>query len=278
MELFDSTSLKISQVVTTSYSTSFSLATKLMQKEKRKSIYAIYGFVRLADEIVDTFHGYDQKFLLDKLENELKLALGQRISLNPILNSFQLTVHKYQIPLEYITAFLNSMRSDLHKTDYTSKCETDNYIYGSADVVGLMCLKVFCNGNKQQFEELKRPAMRLGAAFQKVNFLRDLRCDAEELGRTYFYQLKAGDFTEESKTLIIKEIEDDFNAAYPGIKQLPTDAKIAVLLAYIYYRKLLIKLKHTPAAKIKEKRIRIPDSLKLVYMMKAVVMGKLNLL
>lgn len=278
MELFDITSLKISQVVTTSYSTSFSLATKLMLKEKRESIYAIYGFVRLADEIVDTFHGHDQKFLLDKLETELRLAIDQKISLNPILNSFQLTVHKYKIPLKYITAFLNSMRSDLCKTVYASKCETDNYIYGSADVVGLMCLKVFCNGNNQQFEQLKEPAMRLGSAFQKVNFLRDFRCDSEDLGRTYFHQLTTGDFTEESKALIIQEIEEDFNIAYQGIKQLPTDAKVAVLLAYIYYRKLLIKLKHTPAAKIKEKRIRIPDSLKLVYMMKAVVQGKLNLL
>jgi len=278
MELFDITSLKISQVVTTSYSTSFSLATKLMQKEKRESIYAIYSFVRLADEIVDTFHGHDQEFLLNKLETELEHALDQKISLNPILNSFQLTVHKYQIPFEYISAFLNSMRSDLYKTVYASKCETDNYIYGSADVVGLMCLKVFCKGNNQQFEQLKEPAMHLGSAFQKVNFLRDLRCDAEDLGRTYFHQLKAGDFTEESKLLIIQEIETDFDIAYQGIKQLPADARVAVLLAYIYYLKLLIKLKNTPAAKIKKKRIRIPDSLKLYYMMKAVVLGKLNLL
>lgn len=278
MDIYGSTSLKISQVVTQSYSTSFSLATRMMSKEKRESIYAIYGFVRLADEIVDTFENCDNQLLLDKLETDFQEALDQRISLNPILHSFQLTVHKYQIPYEYIDAFLKSMRADLNKKYYQSKLETDTYIYGSADVVGLMCLKVFCEGNAELFEKLKSPAMKLGSAFQKVNFLRDLKEDSEELGRTYFHQLGTERFTEEVKDQIISDIEFDFAMAYQGIKQLPGDAKIAVLLAYLYYRKLLLKLKKTPAVEIRERRIRIPDWEKSIYLLRAVIQGKFDLL
>lgn len=278
MELFDITSFKISHVVTSSYSTSFSLATRMMKKEMRDAIYAIYGFVRLADEIVDTFHQYDKELLLDKLEVDLENALQNQISLNPILHSFQMVVHRYQIPHEYIKAFLASMRSDLHKKVYTDKKETDGYIYGSADVVGLMCLKVFTRGDNEMFDRLREPAMRLGSAFQKVNFLRDIKCDSEELGRSYFHQLQNEEFTEEMKMLIISEIESDFASAYQGIKQLPGDARIAVLLAYLYYQKLLLKLKVTPSKKIKEQRISVPNSVKMSLMVKAVVLGKLNIL
>lgn len=278
MELFDITALKISKVVTTTYSTSFSLATSMMRKEMRNAIYAIYGFVRLADEIVDTFHEHDKENLLDKLETDLKSALQNHISLNPILHSFQLVVHKYQIPYDYIGAFLDSMRSDLHKKIYTDKKETDGYIYGSADVVGLMCLKVFTLRDDEMFDRLKEPAMRLGSAFQKVNFLRDIKSDSEELGRSYFHHLHNEEFTEEQKLLIISEIENDFAVAYQGIKQLPGDARIAVLLAYLYYQKLLFKLKVTPSGKIKERRIRVPNSVKMALMVKAVVLGKFNIL
>ncbi|WP_340113031.1 phytoene/squalene synthase family protein [Maribellus mangrovi] len=278
MELFDITALKISKVVTTTYSTSFSLATSMMRKEMRDAIYAIYGFVRLADEIVDTFHAHDKEALLDRLETDLKSALQNHISLNPVLHAFQLVVHKYQIPFEYIVAFLDSMRSDLHKKTYTDKNETDSYIYGSADVVGLMCLKVFTLRDDDMFERLKEPAMRLGSAFQKVNFLRDIKSDSEELGRSYFHHLQNAEFTEEKKLLIISEIENDFAVAYQGIKQLPGDARIAVLLAYLYYQKLLFKLKVTPSGKIKERRIRVPNSVKMALMVKAVVLGKFNIL
>lgn len=278
MELYDKTSFDISKLVTTSYSTSFSFATSLMNAERRRAIYGIYGFVRFADEIVDTFHGHDKAFMLEEFEKDLKLALEHRISINPILHSFQMVVHNYNIPYPYIDAFMTSMRYDLDKKEYNTKTETDTYIYGSADVVGLMCLKVFTGNDEVLFNRLEKPAMRLGSAFQKVNFLRDLKNDAEHLGRSYFHNLNYEQFTEETKNIIVAEIDSDFRAAYEGIKQLPQDAKIAVSVAYFYYLRLLHKLKRTPAHKIQETRIRISNFTKILIMARAMVLGKLKLL
>lgn len=278
MDLYDKTTLKISKLVTTSYSTSFSFATSLMNSEHRDAIYAIYGFVRFADEIVDTFLNHDQQGLLDLFEANMEKALDNKISLNPVLNSFQLVVHKYHIPRQLIDAFLHSMRMDLDKKNYSSKAETDQYIHGSADVVGLMCLHVFCDNNPQLLEELKEPAMRLGSAFQKVNFLRDLKADSEELGRSYFHHYTSGDFDEKAKASIIAEIESDFDAALPGIRRLPPDSRIAVMVAYRYYRQLLRKLKRTPASRIRKTRIRISDFRKMVIMTQSMTLGKLNIL
>ena len=269
MHLFNQTAYKTSKIITENYSTSFSYATSLLEKERRKAIYAIYGFVRFADEIVDTFHEWDKELLLDKFEKDLDDALQQKISLNPVLHSFQLVVKEYGIPYEYIHAFLTSMRFDLHKKEYVTKLEADTYIYGSADVVGLMCLRVFCNGNEELFQQLKQPAMKLGSAFQKVNFLRDIKNDIENLGRNYFPGINGNGFNETSKKQIIDEIEQDFREAYEGIKQLPEDSKLAVLLAYYYYRKLLLKLGNTPASEIMNHRIRISNFGKIIIFFKA---------
>lgn len=278
MELYNRTAIKISKVVTTSYSTSFSMATGMLDKEHREAIYAIYGFVRFADEIVDTFHNYDKDLLLDKFEKDLQDALNQGISLNPILQSFQLAVKKYNIPHKYIDAFLTSMKYDLNKKHYQNKLESDEYIYGSADVVGLMCLRVFTDGNDKRFNELKKPAMKLGSAFQKVNFLRDLKNDTEELGRFYFPNLVHNRFNEENKKIIINDIENDFQEAFEGIKQLPKSTRVAVLSAYYYYRRLLLKIKNTPANEIMESRIRISDFKKIRLLVKATVLCKLNVI
>lgn len=278
MQLFDKTTYKVSRVITNTYSTSFSFATGLLSKEHRNAIYAIYGFVRFADEIVDTFHHHDKKFLLQRFEQDLQLAIKQNVSLNPVLHAFQLVIHKFNIPYEEVDSFLTSMKFDLEKKEYRTRKEASEYIYGSADVVGLMCLRVFCDGNENYYNELKGPAMRLGSAFQKVNFLRDLKNDAEFLGRTYFPDLNYQDFNEETKSKIVADIEDDFREAYSGIKKLPTDSKVAVMVAYLYYRNLLKKLKHTPASKIKEVRIRISNTRKIIILIKAVLLGKLKLI
>jgi len=278
MNIYDNTAIKISKVVTTSYSTSFSMATGMLGKKHRDAIYAIYGFVRFADEIVDSFHEFNKKELLDKFESDLKDALEHGISMNPILHSFQKTVREYGIPYEYIDAFLASMKCDLNKKLYENKLETDTYIYGSADVVGLMCLCVFTDGDENQFNKLKKPAMKLGSAFQKVNFLRDLKNDTEELGRIYFPGLINGDLNEESKLKIIQEIESDFNDAFKGIKQLPKNTRIAVLSAYYYYLELLLQLKNVPAGKIMASRLRISNFRKISLLLKANVLCKLNML
>jgi len=207
MNLYNKTSFQISRLVTQSYSTSFSIATSLFEKEMRDAIYSIYGFVRFADEIVDTFQEYDKKYLLEKFENDYYDAVKKGISLNPVLQSFQETVKKYSIPDENIQAFLTSMKFDLVKNHYNDKTEIDKYIYGSADAVGLMCLKVFCNGDDKLYKELEKPAMKLGSAFQKVNFLRDLRNDTRVLGRTYFPEIQDERFDEENKLIVIKDIE-----------------------------------------------------------------------
>lgn len=278
MQLYDRTALKISKVVTKCYSTSFSMATETLEKKHRDAIYAIYGFVRFADEIVDTFHEFNKKELLDKFESDLKNAIEQGISLNPILHSFQIVVKEYGIPIQYIDAFLTSMKHDLNKKIYESKLEADTYIYGSADVVGLMCLRVFTDGDEVRFNELKKPAMKLGSAFQKVNFLRDLKADTEELGRTYFPNLVKGEFNEGTKSKIIEEIETDFREALQGIKQLPKSTRVAVLSAYYYYLELLSKLKNITTNEIMVSRIRISDFRKISLLIKAKVLCKLNMI
>jgi phytoene/squalene synthetase len=257
--IFDDVSFICSKQVTKSYSTSFSSAVRMLAPTIRQDIYNIYGFVRFADEIVDTFHDYDKEALFNQFSNNLELALSQKISLNPVLNAFQYTVQKYDIPRDLIDAFMKSMRLDLHKTVYETHEDYKEYIYGSADVVGLMCLKVFVNGNQQQYDELKDSAMRLGSAFQKVNFLRDLKADFESLNRTYFPNTDLNHLDEASKMEIIKEIESDFQAGFEGIQKLPIEAKFGVYTAYVYYRKLLTKLKNTPSTAIKNTRIRVPD-------------------
>lgn len=247
-----------SRRLTKAYSTSFSIAIRLLAPSIRDGIYGIYGFVRLADEIVDTFHNYNKQVLLDDFEREVNHALENKISLNPVLQSFQLNFHKYNIGRDLVDAFLKSMRQDLHKSSY-SREEYLSYIYGSADVVGLMCLKIFVEGNHAEYEKLKAPAMRLGSAFQKVNFLRDIRNDFENLARTYFPGVDLTNFSASDKEKIISEIKDDFKAAYGGIKALPKKAQLGVYIAYVYYYKLLKKLEHTPPSEILHRRIRIPN-------------------
>lgn len=262
-ELFDIVSNASSKKVTQTYSTSFSLATRLLAPSIRQDIYNIYGFVRLADEIVDSFHDYDKEKLFTRFEEELELALEDKISLNPILNAFQHSVHKYNIKLDLIRTFLASMRQDLTKSEYITEEEFDDYIYGSADVVGLMCLQVFVKGDESQYAALKESAMNLGSAFQKVNFLRDLKEDQELLNRSYFPNINIDSLDEASKEKIISEIEDNFEKAYEGILRLPKEARLGVYVAYKYYRSLLKRLKRTPAAKIKTARIRVPNVVKL---------------
>lgn len=277
-ELFDKLSYRCSHRVTTMYSTSFSLAVKMLSPTIQKDIYAIYGFVRFADEIVDTFHDYDKEALLDEFEKDLYKSIDRGISLNPILNSFQHVVEKHNIDHDLIDHFMKSMRADLNKEEYDSVEEYEDYIYGSADVVGLMCLKVFVQGDQKRFDELKAPAMRLGSAFQKVNFLRDLKDDTENLHRSYFPHIKGSIMDRDAKDKIIDEINDDFHEAYIGIKQLPMEAKFGVYTAYVYYKKLLRKLNRTDASEIKEKRIRISNPMKMFLLTKSFVNYKLNLL
>jgi phytoene/squalene synthetase len=277
-KLFDSVSEICSKVVTESYSTSFTLATKMLSVSIRQDIYNIYGFVRFADEIVDSFHDYNKKQLLNNFESELKYSLKNKISLNPILNSFQKTVNKYNIDIKLINAFLKSMRLDLDKKKYLNKSEFDEYIYGSADVVGLMCLKVFVEGNEEMYNKLCEPAMALGSAFQKVNFLRDLKADHESLNRSYFPNLNIENFDEKSKTKILKEIENDFSKALKGILDLPDSARFGVYTAYKYYLKLLKKLKKTPPLKIKSTRIRVPNYEKMNVLARSYVRYRLNML
>ena len=276
--IFDNISYASSKLVTKTYSTSFSMATGMLGKSIRQDIYNIYGFVRFADEIVDSFHDYDKAFLFDNFEEQLYTALEQKISLNPILNAFQHTVHKYHIDLTYINAFMQSMRLDLSKSSYQTQEEIAHYIYGSADVVGLMCLQVFVKGDHELFEDLKHSAMKLGTAFQKVNFLRDLKEDMENLGRTYFPNIDLNALDEPTKKEIIKEIEADFEEGFQGIKRLPADAKFGVYAAYRYYKQLLERLERTPARDIKNERIRVPNYKKIALLTRSYVKYQLNLL
>ncbi|MCL8009129.1 phytoene/squalene synthase family protein [Gelidibacter japonicus] len=276
--LFDIVSHQCSKAVTNSYSTSFSLATKMLAKSIRQDIYNIYGFVRFADEIVDSFHNYNKEALFNRFEEDLELALEQRISLNPILNAFQETYYKYSIDKHLVMSFMNSMRLDLHKNDYLTDAEYKMYIYGSADVVGLMCLKVFVKGDREKYDNLKDSAMSLGSAFQKVNFLRDLKADYEDLSRTYFPNTNLNHLDETSKRRIIEDIENDFAMGFEGIKELPIEAKFGVFMAYRYYNQLLKKLKSTPALDIKSTRIRVPNYKKFELLTRSYVKYQLNLM
>jgi phytoene/squalene synthetase len=278
-KVFDQVSNECSKLVTKKYSTSFSLAVKMLSPKIRAAIYNIYGFVRFADEIVDSFHSFDKEKLINKFEASYYESLEDGISLNPILNAFQHTVFKYQIPDSLVQSFLESMKADLYKSEYKTKEEYDAYIYGSADVVGLMCLKVFVNGDVAKYEELKEPAMRLGSAFQKVNFLRDLKEDIENLDRSYFPNIDLKQLDNDSKKKIIEEIENDFEIAYKhGVLKLPVEAKFGVYVAYRYYKRLLKKLKDTPSSKIMETRIRISNPMKINLLARSFVKFKLNLI
>lgn len=276
--IFDTVSSDCSKTVTKAYSTSFSLATKMLASSIRQDIYNIYGFVRFADEIVDSFHDYDKQDLFNKFEYDLELAIDNKISLNPILNAFQHTYHRYNIDKEHVDAFMRSMRMDLYKSKYLSQEEYKNYIYGSADVVGLMCLKVFVKGDEKKFNDLKDSAMALGSAFQKVNFLRDLKADHDELERTYFPNTDLNNLDEQTKLEIIEDIENDFAQGLNGIKRLPMEARFGVFMAYRYYRQLLKKLRRTPALEIKNARIRVPNYKKIELLTRSYVKYQLNLL
>lgn len=271
MELFQKLSYKTSKLTTRTYSTSFSLAVSFLEPEIRQAIYNIYGFVRFADEIVDTFHTANKKQLLHNFERDYFDAFEHGISLNPILYSFVLTVKKYNISQQLIEAFLKSMEADLYKNEYNSETELNEYIYGSANVVGLMCLQVFVNGNTTEFNKLQKPAMKLGSAFQKVNFIRDLKDDIEQLNRKYFPQLEVEKFNDNIKLEIIKNIELDFKEAKEGISKLPGKSKLAVYIAYVYYLQLLKKIKNKPAKLILDKRIRINNFNKMLLLTGSII-------
>jgi phytoene/squalene synthetase len=276
-KLYRDISFETSKLITRSYSTSFSIAVSYLEPGLQEAIYSIYGFVRLADEIADSFLEFDRKMLLDRFERDYFEAYNGKISTNPILNSFQETVRKYRIPEELISAFLNSMKTDLVKSEYFTKKETDDYIYGSAEVVGLMCLRVFVNGNDVLYEELKEPAKKLGAAFQKVNFLRDLRNDMENLNRNYFHYASGKIYNEEVKKQILDDISDDFRKTLPGIKKLPPGARKGVMIAYFYFTALMKKIERTPADSRLNERIRISDSVKMLILGKALLLAKFGL-
>lgn len=276
--LFRDISYKTSKLITRSYSTSFSIAVSYLEPYARDAIYSIYGFVRLADEIVDSFQDYDRQKLINLFERDYYEAFENRISTNPALNSFQETVRKYNIPDSLIRDFLKSMKADLVKSNYLTEGETKEYVYGSAEVVGLMCLRVFVKGNEEQYNELKEPARKLGAAFQKVNFLRDLKNDTQLLDRNYFHYIIGQEYNEKVKKEIVEDIRKDFRSSLPGIKKLPPDCRIAVLIAYYYFKELLNKINRTPAKIQFEKRIRIHDFLKLVILSKALLISKLRLI
>jgi len=266
MELYDQTTFECSKLITQRYSTSFTLGIKTLDKKFHLPIYAIYGFVRYADEIVDTFYENDQADLLKRFKADTYKAIEEKISLNPVLHSFQLVVNQFKIPLDLIEAFLHSMEMDLDDRTYDDS-QYNEYIYGSAEVVGLMCLKVFCEGDEAEYQKLLPPARKLGAAFQKVNFIRDIKSDYEDRGRVYFPGVDFNDFTKSAKEMIEEDIQNDFDEALEGIKQLPKGAKMGVFLAYQYYQKLFNKIKRCPPSKIKEERIRIPDIRKMVILM-----------
>ena len=273
--LFDDLSVQVSKMTTRTYSTSFSLGIYFLNNRLRDAIYSIYGFVRIADEIVDSFEGYDRERLLTRFRQETYEALENKISINPILNSFQQVVHQHKIDIDLIENFLQSMQMDLGKINYT-KDTYQQYIFGSAEVVGLMCLHVFTEGDLKMFDELKPYAMKLGAAFQKVNFLRDLKDDYHILGRTYFPNVDMTEFNAEAKKQIEKEIEHDFAIALAGIKKLPRSSKGGVYLAYVYYLSLFKKIKKLPAQHILKERVRINNGQKFGLMVNSLVQNKMN--
>ncbi len=277
-KIFDEVSYSCSKKVTNTYSTSFSLACKMLSKNIRQDIYNIYGFVRFADEIVDSFHDYNKKILFEEFNKDLEKAIKNKIHLNPILNSFQITYHRYNIGKDLVDAFMDSMRKDLTVTKYKTKEDYLGYIYGSADVVGLMCLKVFVKGDQKKYNTLKDYAMKLGSAFQKVNFLRDYKSDLEILKRSYFPNVQLNNLNEKSKEEIINDIEKDFKKGLIGIKLLPIEAKFGVFMAYRYYNQLLKKLKQTPAPEIKNTRVRVANLKKVELLTRSYVKYQLNLM
>ncbi len=273
--LFDSLSLGVSKMTTQTYSTSFSIGIHFLNSRLRNAVYSVYGFVRLADEIVDSFEGFDKAHLLKKFREDTFEALRSGVSVNPILNSFQQAVHQHSIDPALIETFLESMAMDLEKVDYTNE-KYQKYILGSAEVVGLMCLHIFTDGDSKMYEELKPFAMKLGAAFQKVNFLRDMKDDYQLLGRTYFPNVDMCEFNLYAKEQIEEDIEQDFRIALAGIKRLPRSSKGGVYLAYVYYRSLFNKIKKTPAHKILNERVRINNGKKVGLMLNSLVVNKLN--
>ena len=275
LDLYEKTTFGCSKLITELYSTSFTLGIKTLDRKLHSPIYAIYGFVRYADEIVDTFHDFDKKVLLDRYKDETFRAIEEGISLNPVLHSFQKVVHQYKIEHELIEAFLHSMEMDLFNIVYDD-AGYDEYIYGSAEVVGLMCLRVFCEGNHLLYDTLKTDARSLGAAFQKVNFLRDLKSDFSERGRVYFPGVDFNNFDSEAKKTIENDIQRDFDNAYRGIMGLPEGAKKGVYLAYAYYLKLFDRIKRTSSTKIQHERIRVPDRIKFALLAKTLVQSRLN--
>ncbi len=274
IRLFDETSKDISKRISLNYSTSFSLGIKLLSKDFRWAVFSTYGFVRIADEIVDTFHGHNKERLLADFKNQTYQAIQEGISTNPVLHSFQLAANQFGIENNLIEPFFKSMEEDLDTTSHDAS-SYDEYIYGSAEVVGLMCLKIFCNGNNSQYDELVPYARSLGAAFQKVNFLRDIKSDVEERGRVYFPGVDFNNFTDENKMEIIHDVKKDFDHAFIGIKMLPIGCRLGVYTAYIYYLKLLEKIERTTANEILQSRIRIPNSQKMVLLAKSYVQERM---
>ena len=277
MEKFNQLCLNLSKSVTWCYSTSFTLGIRTLHKRFHNPIYAIYGFVRIADEIVDSFHDFDKKDLLFRFREDTWRAIDEKISTNPILHSFQMMVHKYNIDRELIEAFLNSMEMDLYNNTYNLHSYNE-YIFGSAEVVGLMCLKVFVEGNESEYQRLKEPARRLGAAFQKVNFLRDMKSDFKERGRVYFPSVDFNFFNDNMKKEIEAEILEDYKEAYKGIVNLPSDARFGVYVAYIYYKALLQKIMKLPATSIRNERIRVPNKQKFALLCASWFRFRLNIL
>ncbi|MBD79507.1 MAG: phytoene synthase [Crocinitomicaceae bacterium] len=275
--LFDSVSYQCSQLTTNTYSTSFSLGIRFLDSEIRNAVHSVYGFVRLADEIVDSFHGYDKRRLLEELRQDTYKAIEQGISLNPILNSFQATVTEYQIDLEFIDTFLNSMEMDLDDREYDQK-EYEKYILGSAEVVGLMCLNIFTLGDQDLFLKLKPNAMKLGSAFQKINFLRDIKEDYNTLGRNYFPDIDISTLTEQNKIDIEMDIKSDFKEGFKGILGLPKRARFGVYLAYVYYYGLFKKIQSIPSKRIMKERIRIPNTGKYFLFMQSYIRHNIGIL
>ncbi len=277
-DLYDRTALEMSAHLTRCYSTSFTLGIRTLAPALRPPVYAIYGFVRLADEIVDTFHAHDKAALLADFVAQTHAAIADRLSLNPVLHAFQLVVHRFGIETELIDAFLYSMALDLDEGRSYDQALYERYIYGSAEVVGLMCLRVFCVGDPAQYERLREPARRLGAAFQKINFLRDLRSDFAERGRTYFPSVDFTRFDDAAKQVIEADIRADFSAGLAGIQRLPPTARLGVYLAYTYYQRLFARICRVPAARVQRERIRVPDSVKLVLLATSWVRHRLGFL
>jgi len=277
LHLYDQVCKECSQLITNKYSTSFSLGIKLFSKELRSPIYSIYGFVRFADEIVDTFHEYDKKYLLEKFREETFTAINDGISLNPVLQSFQKVVQEYNIDHELISAFLDSMAMDLEKLEFDQELY-EKYIYGSAEVVGLMCLKVFTKNDSKSYQHLKEPARALGSAFQKINFLRDIKDDYYNKGRVYFPNVEMENFTSQEKQLIEQDIAKDFKFGYSGITQLPKSARFGVFIAYTFYHNLFKKIRNSSFETILNKRVRIKNRRKAYLLAKYSLKNSLNLI